>query len=135
MGAGAHLPEGEQPGNGPKKARLTALIIDTQRVKNAALAPRAMVGFDAGKLVTARMLTDTLSNVLARRVVPAALAGTFWDEVTAAHNWLDQGQVVFVDGSFTKVFRENLAHRYGIRVEKPVHVLVEKTNFCLHAWR
>ena len=43
--------------------------------------------------------------------------------------------MVFVDSSFNDVFREYLARRYGIRVEKLAHVLVEKTNFCIHAWR
>ena len=28
-----------------------------------------------------------------------------------------------------------MAQRCGIRVEKPAHVLVRKTNFCIHAWR
>ena len=86
------------------------------------------------------VLTDTLGNVLASRVLPtnavdgpAAIA--FWDEVAAAHDLLSQVQVVFVDSWFNGVFREHLAQRYGIRVEKPAHVLVEKTNFCIHAWR
>ncbi len=33
------------------------------------------------------------------------------------------------------IFRDHLAQRYGIRVEKPAHVLVKKTNFCIHARR
>lgn len=37
--------------------------------------------------------------------------------------------------SFNGVFREHPAQRYGICVEKPTHVLVEKTNFCIHAGR
>jgi len=51
---------------------------------------------------------------------PAAI--TFWDEV-AAHDLLGQVQVVFVDSSFNGVFREHLAQRNSIRVEKPAHVL------------
>jgi len=51
------------------------------------------VGFDAGKLVKGRkrlVLTDTLGNVLASRLVPAnAVDGTaaiaFGDEVAATH--------------------------------------------------
>ena len=119
------------------------MILDTQSVKNAATATGATVGFDAGKLVKGRkrlVLTDTLGNVLASRVLPAdavdgAAAVAFWDEVAATHDLLAQVRVVFVDGSFNGVFREHLAQRYGIRVEKPVHVLVEKTNFRIHAWR
>ena len=63
---------------------------------------------------------------------PAAIA--CWDEVAAAHDLLGQVQVVLVDNSFNGVFREHLVQRYGIRVEKPAHVQVRKTNFCLPAW-
>lgn len=119
------------------------MILDTQSVKNAATATGSTVGFDAGKLIKGRkrlVLTDTLGNVLASRVLPAdavdgAAAIAFWDEVAATHDLLSQVQVVFVDSSFNGVFREHLAQYYGIRVEKPVHVLVKKTNFCIHAWR
>ncbi len=119
------------------------MILDTQSVKNAATATGATVGFDAGKLVKGRkrlVLTDTLGNVLASRVLPAdavdgAAAIAFWDEVAAPHDLLSQVQVVFVDSSFNGVFREHLAQYYGIRVEKPAHVLVKKTNFCIHVWR
>ena len=45
-------------------------------------------------------------------------------------------QVVFVDSSFNGVFRGHSAQRYGsIWVEKPAHMLVEKTNFCIRARR
>ena len=101
------------------------------------------MGFDAGKLVKGRkrlVLTDTLGNVLASRVLPANAADgpaaiAFWDEVAVAHDLLGQVQVVCVDRLFNGVFREHLARCDGIRVEKPAHVLVEKTNFCIHAWR
>ena len=119
------------------------MILDTQSVKNTATATGATVGFDAGKLVKGRkrlVLTDTLGHVLASWVLPAdavdgAAAIAFWDEVAATHELLGAVQVVFVDSSFHGVFRQHLARRYGIRVEKPVHVLVRKTNFCIHAWR
>ena len=119
------------------------MILDTQSVKNAATATGTTVGFDAGKLVKGRkrlVLTDTLGNVLASCVLPAdavdgAAAIAFWDEVAPTHDLLGLVQVVFVDSSFNGVFREHLAQRYGIRVEKPAHVLVQKTNFCIHAWR
>ena len=101
------------------------------------------MGFDAGKLVKGPkrlVLTDTLGHVLASRVVPANAADgpaaiAFWDEIAARHDLPGQVQVVFVDSSFHGVFREHLARRYGIRVEKMADVLVEKTNFCIHAWR
>ena len=119
------------------------MIIDTQSVKNTTTATGATVGFDAGKLVKGRkrlVIKDTLGHVLASRVLPAnavdgAAAIAFWDEVAPTHELLGQVQVVFVDSSFNGVFREHLARRYGIRVEKPAHVLVRKTNFCIHAWR
>ena len=119
------------------------MILDTQSVKNTATATGATVGFDAGKLVKGRkrlVLTDTLGHVLASRVLPAdavdgAAAIAFWDEVAATHELLGAVQVVFVDSSFHGVFRLHLAQHYSIRVEKPAHVLVQKTNFCIHAWR
>ncbi len=119
------------------------MILDTQSVKNAATATGLTVGFDAGKLVKGRkrlVLTDTLGHVLASRVLPAdAVDGlaaiAFWDEIATLHELLGQVQVIFVDSSFNGVFREHMAQRYGIRVEKPTHVLVEKKNFCIHAWR
>ena len=141
--ASQHLPEREQPGTGRKKACPTAVILDTQSVKNAATATGATVGFDAGKLVKGRkrlVLTDTLGHVLASRVVPADAADgpaaiASWDEVAAAHDLPGRVPVVFVDSSFNGVFRTHLAQRYTIRVEKPAHVLVEKTDFYIHAWR
>ncbi len=119
------------------------MILDTQSVKNAATATGPPEGFDAGNLVKGRkrlVLTDALGNILASRVLPANVADgpaaiAFWDEVAAPHDLLGQVQVVFVDSLSHGVFREHLAHRYGIRVEKPAHVLVVKTNFCIHAWR
>jgi len=114
-----------------------------QSVKNTATATGATVGFDAGKLVKGRkhlVLTDTLGHELASWVLPAdavdgAAAIAFWDEVAATHELLGAVQVVFVDTSFHGVFCQHLAQRDGIRVEKSVHVLVRKTNFCIHAWR
>ena len=58
----------------PKKAWPTAVIPDTQSVKNAAPATGGTVGFGAGKLVKDRkrlVLTDTLDHALANRVLPA----------------------------------------------------------------
>ena len=78
--------------------------------------------------------------MLAIRVRPAhamdgAAAIAFWDEVAATHELLGAVQVVFVNSSLHDVFRQHLAQRYGIRVEKPARVLVRKTNFCIHTWR
>ena len=75
------------------------------------------------------------SRVLPAHVVDGAVAITFWDEVAATPELLGAVQVVFVDSSFHNVFRQHLAQRYGIRVEKSTRVLVRKTNFCIHTWR
>ena len=126
-----------------EKAWPTVVTLDSQSIKNAAMTIGATVESNAGKLVKGckrLVLTDTLRNVLYSSVLPAnAAAGpgaiAFWDEVAASHDLPGRVQVVFVDSSFNGVFRQHLAQRYGIRVEKPVHVLVKETNFCIHAWR
>jgi len=117
--------------------------MDTQSGKHAATATGATVGFDAGQLGKGRkrlVLTDTLGNVRASRVVPAhvqdgAAAICFWDEVAATPDVLGPVQVVFVDSTFHGAFRHHLAQRYAIRVEKPAQVVVEKSTFCIQAWR
>ena len=101
------------------------------------------MGFDAGKLVKGRkrlVLIDTLGNVLASRVLPAnvsdaAAAIAFWDEVAATHPLLGQVQVVMGDSSFAGLFAEHLARHYGIRFEKPAHIVLKKKNFCIHKKR
>ena len=117
------------------------MILDTQIVKNTATG--ATVGFDAGKLVKGRKcmgINDTIGHVLASWVLPAdavdgAATSAFWDEVAAPYEMLEAVQVVFMDSSFHGVFRQHLAQRYSIRVEKPAHVPVRTTNLCIHAWR
>lgn len=119
------------------------MIIDTQSVKNAATATGATVGFDAGKLVKGRkrlVLIDTLGNVLASRVVPAhvsdaAAAIAFWDEVAATHPLLGRVRVVMGDSSFAGLFAAHIARHYGVRFEKPAHILLKKKNFCIHKKR
>ena len=89
------------------------MLLDSQRVKNAATATGAPVAV-AGKLVKGRkrlVLTDTLGHVLASRVLPANAADgpatiAFWDEVAAAHDLLGRVQVGFVDSLFHGVFRQ-----------------------------
>ena len=119
------------------------MIIDTQSVKNAATATGMTVGFDAGKLVKGRkrlVLIDTLGNVLASQVVPAhlsdaAAAIAFWDEIAAGHPLLGPLQVVMGDTSFAGLFAEHLAQHYGLRFEKPTHIVLKKNNFCIHKKR
>lgn len=131
------------PRKHPPKALPTCVIIDTQSVKNAATATGATVGFDAGKLVKGRkrlVLIDTLGNVLASRVVPAhvsdaAAAIAFWDEVAATHPLLAEVALVLGDNSFAGRFANHLARHYGIRFEKPVHIVLKKNNFCIHKQR
>jgi transposase len=101
------------------------------------------VGFDAGKLVKGRkrlVLVDTLGNVLASRVVAAhvsdaAAAIAFWDEVAVQHPLLGQVQVVMGDSSFAGLFADHLRQQYGLRFEKPAHIVLEKKNFCIHKKR
>ena len=119
------------------------MIIDTQRVKNAATATGETVGFDAGKLVKGRkrlVLIDTLGNVLASCVVPAgesdaATAIAFWDAVAAQQPLLGQVQVVMGDSSFAGLFADHLRQRYDLRFEKPTHIVLKKKNFCIHKKR
>ena len=78
---------------GRRKTWPTAVILDTQSVKNAAMATGATVAFDAGKPVKGRkrlVLPDTLGHVLASRVLTADAADgptaiAFWDAVAATH--------------------------------------------------
>ena len=119
------------------------MIIDTQSVKNAATATGTTVGFDAGKLVKGRkrlVLIDTLGNVVASRVVPAhvsdaAAAIAFWDEVASSHPLLAEVEVVLGDNSFAGRFADHLAWRYGIRFEKPMHIVLKKNGFYIHKQR
>jgi hypothetical protein len=132
------------PGKHPQKAQPTCVLIDTQSVKNAATAPGATVGFEAGKLVKGRkrlVLLDTRGNVLSSRVLPAtvsdaAAAIAFWDEVAVQHPLLGRVLLVLGDNSFAGRFADPIAQRYGVRFEKPGHVVVKKKNVCLpkHRW-
>ena len=119
------------------------MILDTQSVKNTATATGATVGFDAGKLVKGRkrlVLTDTLGHVLASWVLPAdavdgAAAIAFWDEVAVTHPLLGRVQLVLGDSSFAGVFAQHLTQHYGLRFEKPAHIVLKKKNFCIHKKR
>jgi len=132
------------PGKHPQKAPSTCVLIDTQSVKNAATATGATVGFDAGKLVKGRkrlVRMDTLGNGLVSRVLPAnvsdaAAAIAFWDEVAVQHPLLGRVHLVLGDNSFAGRVADHIAQRYGVRFEKPGHVVVKKKNFCLpkHRW-
>ncbi len=137
------MSERELPGKRPQKAAPSCVIIDTQSVKNAATATGDTVGFDAGKLVKGRkrlVLVDTLGNVLASRVVAAsvsdaAAAIAFWDEVAAWHPLLGQVQLVLGDNSFAGLFADHLRRYYGLRFEKPSHIVLKKNNFYIHKQR
>ena len=82
------------------------------------------------------MLIDTLGNVLASRVLPAhvldAAAIAFWDQVVAQHPLLAQMQVVLGDNSFAGLVADHVREHYGLRFEKPNHILLKKNNFCVH---
>ena len=112
-------------------------------MKNAAPATGASVGFDAGKLVKGRkrlVLLDTRGNGLASRVLPAhvsdaAAATAFWDEGAARHPLLGQVQLVLGDSPFAGLLAQYLQPRFGLRLEKPAHMALEKNGFFLHQQR
>lgn len=101
------------------------------------------MGFDAGKLVKGRkrlVLIDTLGNILASWVVPAgqsdaATAIAFWDAVAVHLPLLGRVEVVMGDSSFAGLFADHLRQGYGLRFEKPTHIVVKKKTFCIHKKR
>ena len=141
LGAGERLPEHRGPGAGKKNAQPTAVILDSQSVKNTATST-ARVGYDAGKRIKGRkrfFLVDTLGNLLASCVVAASChdgttAAKIWDALALSNELLDQVQTVFVDGGFGRRFRQQLAQR-SIQVQVPTGVLTQKGRFFIHARR
>ena len=124
-----------------KKAEPTALILDSQSVKNSATATEK-VGFDGGKLINGRqrfVLSDTSGATVATRVLPAnahdgqsALA--WWAEL-AHHPLFGRVKRVFIDGGFRGEFVEKMAALYQIEVRVPQEVVRQAGNFCVHATR
>ena len=129
------------PRTGKKKAQPTAVILDSQSVKNTATSTRS-VGYDAGKCIKGRkrfFLVDTLGNLLTSCVVAASChdgttAAKVWDALALGNELLDQVQLVFVDGGFGRRFRQHLAQR-GIQAQVPTGVLAQKGRFFIHAKR
>jgi transposase len=39
------------------------------------------------------------------------------------------------DSSFAGLFADHLRQRYGLRFEKPTHIVLKKKNFCIHKKR
>lgn len=141
MGARERLPKHYRPRAGKKNAQPTAVILDSQSVKNTATST-AHVGYDAGKRIKGRkrfFLVDTLGNLLASCVVAASChdgtaAAKVWDALALGNELLDHVQTVFVDGGFGRRFRQYLAQR-GIQAQVPTAVLTQKGRFVLHAKR
>ncbi|WP_052733108.1 transposase [Hymenobacter terrenus] len=112
-----------------KKAQPTAVILDSQSVKNTATSTRS-VGYDARKRIKGRkrfFLVDTLGNLLASCVVAASChdgttAAQVWDALALSNELLDQVQLVFVDSGFGRRFCQHLAQR-GIQAQVPTGVL------------
>lgn len=44
-------------------------------------------------------------------------------------------QVVLGDSLFAGLFAEHLARCYGVRFEKPVHIVLKKKSFCIYKKR
>ena len=141
MGAREWLPKHRGPRTSKKKAQPTAVILDSQSVKNTATST-ARVGYDAGKRIKGRkrfFLVDTLGNLLSSCVVAASChdgttAAKVWDVLALGNELLDQVRTVFVDGGFGQRFRQQLARR-GIEVQVPMGVLAQKGRFFIHAKR
>ena len=141
VGAREWLPKHCSPRTGKKNAQPSAVILDSQSVKNTATST-AGVGYDAGKRIKGRkrfFLVDTLGNLLASCVVAAschdgATAAKVWDALALGNELLDHVQTVFVDGGFGRRFHQHLAQR-GIQAQVPTAVLAQKGRFVLHAKR
>ena len=141
MGARERLLKHCSPRAGKKNAQPTAVILDSQSVKNTATST-ARVGYDAGKRIKGRkrfFLVDTLGNLLASCVVAASChdgttAAKVWDALALGNELLDQVQIVFVDGGFGRRCRQHLAQR-GIQAQVPTGVLAQKGRFFIHAKR
>lgn len=115
-------------GNRPavrKKAEPTTLILDSQSVKNSAMAT-AQIGFDGDKRIKGRkrfVLIDTSGAAVATCVLPAnahdgqrALA---WWAKLAHRPLLGQVQRVFIDGGFRGECVKKIAKLYQIEVTVP----------------
>ena len=81
-----------------------------------------------------------MGNVLASWVVPAgqsdaATAIAFWDAVATQQPLLGQVQVVMGDSSFAGLFADHQRQAYGLRFEKPPHIVLKKKNFYIHKKR
>jgi transposase len=55
--------------------------------------------------------------------------------VAVQHLLLGQVQVGMGDSSFAGLFADHLRQRYGLRFEKPTHIVLKKKNFCIHKKR
>ena len=129
------------PANEQKNAQPSAVILDTQSVKNTATSTRR-VCYDAGKRIKGHkrfFLADTLGNLLASCVVAASChdgttAAKAWDAWALGNELLDHVQRVFVDGGFGQRFRQHLARR-DIEAQVPTGVLAQKGRFFIHAKR
>jgi transposase len=141
VGARERLLKPCRPRAGKKNAQPTAVILDSQSVKNTATST-ARVGYDAGKRIKGRkrfFLVDTLGNLLASCVVAASChdettAAKIWDALTLHNELLDHVQIVFVASGFGRRCRQHLAQR-GIQAQVPTGVLAQKGRFFIHANR
>jgi putative transposase len=125
-----------------KQALPSAVIVDSQSVKNSAWATQS-VGIDGGKLIKGRkrfVLCDTLGNLLNASVVSA----NCHDGVTAAQLWeywslnqplLDKVNLVFADGTFGGTFKRHLEASCGVNVEIPKGAIAKKGNVSITAFR
>ena len=55
--------------------------------------------------------------------------------MAATHPLLAQVRVVLGDSSFAGLFADHVRQHYGLRFEKPAHIVLKKKSFCIHKKR
>lgn len=113
----------------------TALVIDSQTVKNTATATRC-VGVDGGKKTKGRKrltITDGQGNLLATRVVEAnrhdgAAAARWWAAILATWPLLCEVSVIYGDKHFGGRFKKTVEQGGGVRVRTPAEPVRKRTS-------
>ena len=125
-----------------KPVQPTAVIIDSQSVKNSSTCTKA-VGVDGGKKIKGRkrfLITDTMGNLVDSFVVAAnchdgTTAARYWEALTTSNELLDRVRVVYADGTFGGVFRSCIEQSPQTRVEIPKIPIAQTGKVVIHAKR
>lgn len=130
-----------------KSAQPTAVVIDSQSVKNSSTCSQA-VGVDGGKKIKGRkrfFIVDTLGNLIESFVVGANVH----DGTTAARRWqvmatgnqlldrqlLDRVEIIYADGTLGGTFRTCMEQNGQIKVEIPKIPIAQTGKVPIHAKR